>query len=70
MEMNEMFTLIRSLPQTEINMIGNFVAPMTYEADFRLKSKCEHCGFKMSTKLHMNDLVFLATHGSPTEIRL
>lgn len=69
-EYQELFACVRTLPQTEINLIGNFVAPMTYEPDFRLKSKCEHCGFKMSTKLHMNDLVFLATHGSPTEIRL
>lgn len=69
-EHQELFACVRTLPQTEINLIGNFVANMIYEPDFRLRSKCEHCGYKMSTKLHMNDLVFLATHGSPTEIRL
>lgn len=69
-EMEEMFTLIKSLPQTEINLIANYIAPMTYEPDFRVRSKCEHCGYKMNDRIMMNDLVFLTTRGTPTEIRV
>lgn len=69
-EYQELFAAIRTLPQTELNLLGQFISPMIYQPHFALKSKCEHCGFNMETPLSMNDLVFLATQGSPTETRL
>lgn len=66
----EMFAAVRTLPQTELNLLGRFIAPMVYQPVFTLKSKCEHCGHKMESTLATNDLVFLATQGSPVGIRL
>lgn len=69
-EYQELFAAVRTLPQTEINLIGQFIAPMIYQPYFTLKSKCEHCGYNMETPVSMNDLVFLTTQGSPTETKL
>lgn len=69
-EYHEVFTGIRNLPQTELDILQQFISPMIYKPIFRINARCEHCGFIMKNELSPNDMVFLSTRNTPTEIRM
>lgn len=66
-EYQELFAAVRTLPQKELNLLGQFIEPMVYRPYFSLKTKCENCGFEMEKPLSSNDLCFLAAQGSEVQ---
>lgn len=69
-EYKELLEALQLLPQTDIDMLVSFIKSKLYTPEFRLKSKCPHCGHDMVNQLSIDDLVFLIAQDSSKEIRM
>lgn len=65
----ELFDVFQVLPQEELDILGKYLEPYIYEAEFILKSKCPKCGHNMENHLGIENLVFLKARNSRVETR-
>ena len=67
-EQRTLMDTLMVIPQTELDIIQEFLKPYLYSPKFILHTKCDKCGHKMVNSLSVDDMVFLKARDSSTEI--
>lgn len=64
-----LFDTLKMIPQSDIEVLTNYLQDFIYTAEFALKTKCPKCAHEMSNTLNIDEMVFLRARDSYMEIK-
>jgi hypothetical protein len=63
------FQVLETFHQVDIELLMRWLNDNSYAPQFKIKTKCPHCGREAVDRLRVDDMIFLHARASLTEIR-